>query len=122
MLFDPADVLPGIGRRLRKLFSRTDSMFCRAVVSAGDLARIPRGSGVDDNQILKAPPDERILHRGAPEILRPEGPQLFDSLNERLRLLESFKMIARRDYDLASGRKFKIRYLPLRQPMQAGSS
>jgi 2-polyprenyl-3-methyl-5-hydroxy-6-metoxy-1,4-benzoquinol methylase len=37
-LYDPADILPGIGRRLLKLFSRGDPEFTRVVVSAGDLA------------------------------------------------------------------------------------
>jgi predicted TPR repeat methyltransferase len=106
MLFDSADVLPGIGRRLRKLFSRRDSMFCRAVVSAGDLAEFHVGSGVDDNQILKllqtngfSIGEHQRFATGRTTVIR--------FLNERLRLLESFKMIARRDYDLASGPKFQ---------------
>jgi hypothetical protein len=106
ILFDPADVLPGIGRRLRKLFLRNDSMFCRAVASAGDLAEFHVGTGVDDRQILKllqargfSIVEHQRFATGRTTVIR--------FLNERLRLLESFKMIARRDYDLASGPEFQ---------------
>jgi len=104
MLFDPADVLPGIGRRLRKLFSPNDSMFYRAVVSAGDLAEFHVGTGVDDKQILK------LLQTSGFSIVEHQrfatgrtGVVRF--LNERFRLLESFKIIARRDCDLTPGAK-----------------
>ena len=99
MLFDPTDVLPGIGRRLRKLFSRNDSMFCRAVVSAGDLAEFHVGTGVDDKQILT------LLQTSGFSIVKHKRfatgrTTVVRFLNERLRLLESFKIIARRDCDL----------------------
>jgi ubiquinone/menaquinone biosynthesis C-methylase UbiE len=99
VLFDPADLLPGIGRRLRKLFSQKDSMFCRAVASAGDLAEFHVGTGVDDNQILK------LLQTNGFSIVKHQRfatgrTAVMRSLNERLRLLESFKVIARRDCDL----------------------
>ncbi len=101
-LFDPADVLPGIGRRLRKLFSQNDSMFCRAVVSAGDLAEFHVGRGVDDKQILK------LLQTNGFSIVEHQRfatgrTAVVRFLNERLRLLESFKIIARRDTDLTPG-------------------
>src|SRR2546423_1607789 len=50
-LYDPADILPGIGRRFRKLFSRGDPEFRRAIVSAGDLAEFHARTGMDDQQI-----------------------------------------------------------------------
>jgi len=99
ILFDPADVLPGIGRRLRKLFLQKDSMFCRAVASAGDLAEFHVGTGVDDKQILK------LLLASGFYIVKHQRfatgrTAVMQSLNERLRLLESFKIIARRVCDL----------------------
>lgn len=95
MLFDPGDVLPGIGRRLRKLFSRNDSMFRRAVASAGDLAEFHVRAGVDDKQILK------LLQMGGFSIVKHQRfatgrTSAVRSLNKRLRFLESFKIIARR--------------------------
>lgn len=95
VLFDTPDVLPGIRRRLRKLFSRKDSDFDRAVASAGDLAEFHAKTGVDDSKILgllQANQFRLIEHRrfatGRTNFAR--------FLNERLRLLESFKIIARR--------------------------
>jgi ubiquinone/menaquinone biosynthesis C-methylase UbiE len=104
ILFDPGDVLPGIGRRLRKLFLQNDSMFCRAVASAGDLAEFHAGTGVDDKQILK------LLQTSGFSIVKHQRfatgrTAVVRFLNERLRLLESFKIIARRDCDLTTGAK-----------------
>jgi ubiquinone/menaquinone biosynthesis C-methylase UbiE len=104
MLFDPADVFPGIGRRLRKLFSRKDSMFCRAVVSPGDLAEFHVGSGVDDNQIRK------LLQRDGFSIVEHQRfatgrTAIIRFLNARLKILESFKMITRRDCALTPKEK-----------------
>ena len=95
VLFDPKDVLPGIFRRLRKLSSRRDPEFGRAVVSAGDLAEFYARTGVDDRQILQ------ILQANGFSVVEHQrfatGRTNFTrSLNKRLRLLESFKMIARR--------------------------
>jgi len=50
--YDPADVLPGIGRRIRKLFLRPHVLFNRAVFSPGDIAEYHAQSGVDDMQII----------------------------------------------------------------------
>jgi len=96
VLFDPADVLPGIRRRLRKLFTRSDPEFGRTVVSSGDLAEFHVRTGVDDKQIL------RVLQANGFSIVKH---QRFATgrtaatrfLNERLKLLESFKIIARRN-------------------------
>lgn len=95
LLFDPADVLPGIRRRLQKKFSRKNSDFDRAIASAGDLAEFHARTGVDDSTILRllqANQFSLIEHRrfatGRTNFTR--------LLNERLRLLESFKIIARR--------------------------
>jgi ubiquinone/menaquinone biosynthesis C-methylase UbiE len=104
VLFDPADVLPGIGRRLRKLFLRKDPAFGRAVASAGDLAEFHVGTGVDDKQILRllkgrgfSIVEHRRFGTGRTKVVR--------FVNERLRLLQSFKIIARRDCDLTPNRE-----------------
>jgi ubiquinone/menaquinone biosynthesis C-methylase UbiE len=96
ILFDPKDVLPGIRRRLRRFISRNDPEFGRVVNTAGDLAEFHVGSGVNDRQIL------RILQTSGFSVVEHKrfatGRTNFTrSLNNRLRLLESFKIIARRD-------------------------
>ena len=93
---DLRDVLPGIWRRTRKLFRRHDSQFSRPVVWAGDLAEYHAKTGVDDAQIL------RLLQLSGFSIVEhqrfPTGRTTFGRfMNERLRLLESFKIIARRN-------------------------
>ncbi len=95
VLYDPADILPGIGRRLRKLFSRSDPEFIRAIVSAGDLAEFHARIGMDDEKILQ------ILQKNGLSIVQHQRfatgrTNLTRALNQRLRLLESFKIIARR--------------------------
>jgi 2-polyprenyl-3-methyl-5-hydroxy-6-metoxy-1,4-benzoquinol methylase len=96
ILFDRADVLPGIGRRMRKLFSAKDALLGRVVVSAGDIAEYHVRTGVDDQQILL------LLEKSGFVILEHTrfatgrtSPIRF--LNKRARFLESFKIIARRN-------------------------
>jgi ubiquinone/menaquinone biosynthesis C-methylase UbiE len=93
-LFDPKDVLPGIRRRLHRFVSRNDPTFRRPLTTAGDLAEFHVGSGVDDKQIL-----ELLQARGFSVIEHKTfatGRTNFTrALNNRLRLLESFKIIAR---------------------------
>jgi SAM-dependent methyltransferase len=96
VLFDPADVLPGIVRRLRKVFSFNDVEFGRAVASAGDLAEFHVRTGVDDERIL------HLLQANQFSLVEHQrfatGRTKFTRLlNEHLRLLESFKIIAWRD-------------------------
>ena len=94
-MFDPRDVLPGIWRRTRKLLQRHDSQFARPVVSAGDLAEYQAKTGVDDAQIaglLETSGFKIVEHQRYPAA-RTRPAQF---LNEGLRLLENFKIIARR--------------------------
>jgi len=95
LMLDSRDFMPGIWRRTRKLFRRRDSLLSRSVVSAGDLAEYHAQSGVDDAQIL------RVLERQGFTIVEhlkyPAGrTRAGQFLNRRLRLLENFKIIARR--------------------------
>lgn len=96
VLFDPGDVLPGIRRRLRKVFSRNDVEFGRAVASAGDLAEFHARTGVDDQKILQ------IIEKNGFSVVEHQRfatgrTNLTRALNNSLRLLESFKIIARRN-------------------------
>jgi|SRR5882762_1243314 len=96
LTFDPADVLPGIRRRLRKMILPRDSSLGRRVVSAGDIAEYHVRTGVDNGEIV------RLLQNrgfGIVEHLRyaTGRTNAIRFLNERLRLLESFKIIARRE-------------------------
>jgi ubiquinone/menaquinone biosynthesis C-methylase UbiE len=96
LMFDPGDIVPGIGRRMRKLFSHADSSVGRKVVSSGDIAEYHVRTGMDDEQII------RLLQKSGfatVEHLRYATGRTaaIRFLNERLRFLESFKIIARRD-------------------------
>ena len=96
LLWDRRDVVPGIRRRWRKLFSPKDPCVGRPVVSAGDLAEFHARTGVDDGQILQV-----LLTSGfsivAHQRFSSGRTKLIRFLNKRLRLLESFKIIAQRD-------------------------
>lgn len=95
VMFDSADVLPGIGRRIRKLFAPADPFLNRAVVSAGDIAEYHAKAGLDDKKIVLLLQEKGFTvmehRRYATGRTKP-----IRFLNERLRLLESFKIIARR--------------------------
>lgn len=100
--FDRADILPGIGRRIRKLFMRKDAMFNRAVAGAGDIAEHHVRTGVDDEQVLQllrergfAVLEHARFATGRTAVVR--------CLNGRLRLLESFKIMAMRPAESTSG-------------------
>jgi 2-polyprenyl-3-methyl-5-hydroxy-6-metoxy-1,4-benzoquinol methylase len=93
--FDPADVLPGIGRRIRKLFLRPDVMFNRAVFSSGDIAEYHAQSGVDDMQIIHQLQRAGFLmidHNRYPSGRTRAGRML----NSCIRVLQLFKIIAQR--------------------------
>jgi ubiquinone/menaquinone biosynthesis C-methylase UbiE len=95
LMFDPNDILPGTARRIRKLLTRRDPSLGRSVVSAGDVAEYHVRSGVDDQQVMK------ILEKTGFAIIEhlrhaTGRTKAIRFLNERLRLLEHFKIIARR--------------------------
>jgi 2-polyprenyl-3-methyl-5-hydroxy-6-metoxy-1,4-benzoquinol methylase len=95
-VLDRGDVFPGIGRRMRKVLMPKDTIFDRAVLSAGDLAEYHAWPGVDDERILE------ILQTGGFSIVEHRRfgigrTALVRSLNQRLKLWEHFKIVARRD-------------------------
>jgi len=93
--YDPADVLPGIGRRIRKLFLRRDVLFNRAVFSPGDIAEYHARSGVDDMQIIHQLQRAGFLmiDHSRYTIGRTRAGRL---LNSYIRVLKLFKIIAQR--------------------------
>lgn len=96
VMFDPADVLPGIGRRIRKLFAPADPFLHRTVASAGDIAEYHAKAGVDDGALV------RLLQKSGFSVMEhlryATGRTVaIRFLNARLRLLESFKIIAQRN-------------------------
>jgi SAM-dependent methyltransferase len=96
LLFDPADVLPGIGRRIRKLFLRPDVLFNRAVFRPGDIAEYHARSGIDDVQIIQQLEKAGFLmleHSRYPSGRTRAG----RLLNSCIRVLELFKIIAQRE-------------------------
>ncbi len=95
-MFDLSDVLPGIGRRFLKAFTRMDPLFRRKLVSAGDLAEYRVYTGVDDAEVI------RLLRTNGFAIVEhmryPTGrTKAVRLLNGKFRFLENFKIIARRD-------------------------
>ncbi|HKV61109.1 MAG TPA: methyltransferase domain-containing protein [Candidatus Acidoferrum sp.] len=95
LIYNSEDVLPGIRRRLRKLFSPRDPSVGRRVVSPGDIAEYHARTGVSDEEII------RLLQKNEFEIVERQRYTTGRTtpirvLNKRLRLLESFKIIARR--------------------------
>jgi 2-polyprenyl-3-methyl-5-hydroxy-6-metoxy-1,4-benzoquinol methylase len=96
VLHDPVDVIPGIGRRLRKLLSPMDPLFRRALVSAADLAEYHSRTGLNDAEIV------RLLQKNGFAIVEhlryPAGRnRAVRFLNKRFCLMEHFKVIARRE-------------------------
>jgi 2-polyprenyl-3-methyl-5-hydroxy-6-metoxy-1,4-benzoquinol methylase len=92
---DQSDFLPGILRRLRKVFHGSDQVHQRAIASSGDLAEYHAKSGVDDHQIIL------LLKKREMSIIDHErwtgGRTWFVRLiNNRLCLMETFKILARR--------------------------
>jgi SAM-dependent methyltransferase len=93
---DPGDVLPGIARRMRKLFLPPDVMFNRAVASPGDIAEYHARSGIDDMRIIDQ------LQRAGFSMLehyrylsgRTRAGRL---VNRYIRAMELFKIIAQRE-------------------------
>lgn len=95
-VLDRRDVLPGIGRRIQKVFMPKDAVFDRAVLSAGDVAEYHAWAGVDDELILKilqtsgfSVVEHRRFGIGRTNFVR--------FLNQRLKLWQNFKVVARRD-------------------------
>lgn len=93
---DPGDVLPGVARRMRKVFLPRDVMFNRAVASPGDIAEYHARSGIDDIQMIDQ------LQRAGFLLLDhcryPSGRTRAGRLvNRYLRLLELCKIIAQRE-------------------------
>ena len=93
--FDTADVLPGVGRRLRKLFSPNDALVGRVVVTPGDIAEYHARSGIDDKQI-----SSRLQNNGFAVLEHTRfatgRTAHIRFLNELTRLSQSFKIIAQR--------------------------
>ena len=95
-MLGPADLLPGVGRRLRKRFVRVDPVFGRPLVSAGDLAEYHVRNGVDDIEILQLLCMNRF--RILEHLRYPAGRTWTVRFwNKKFRLLENFKIIAQRD-------------------------
>jgi ubiquinone/menaquinone biosynthesis C-methylase UbiE len=95
---DQTDFLPGIARRVRKFVRGSDRVHRRAVASPGDLAEYHAKKGVDDRSIIA------LLQRKGMSILEHERwtggrTWVIRSINNHLRLLETFKILARRSAD-----------------------
>jgi 2-polyprenyl-3-methyl-5-hydroxy-6-metoxy-1,4-benzoquinol methylase len=92
---DRSDFLPGIGRRLRKLFIARDPGHSRAIVSPGDLAEYHAREGIDDVSIANA------LERNGFLVERERYPaartKFMLTMNRRLNAALSFKILAQRN-------------------------
>ncbi|MGH9688086.1 MAG: class I SAM-dependent methyltransferase [Candidatus Acidiferrales bacterium] len=92
---DRSDLLPGIRRRIRKTLLSGDARHHRPVASPGNLAEYHAKTGVDDLAIvsLLQEKDFTIIDHTRRTTGRTA---LASAINRRLRLMESFKIIARR--------------------------
>jgi ubiquinone/menaquinone biosynthesis C-methylase UbiE len=90
---DRSDLLPGTLRRLKKQFRKRDEQHGRPVVSPGDLAEYHAKTGVDDLAIIAL-----LKTKGFSLLEHSRWPTgrtaLTKAINKRLRMLESFKVIA----------------------------
>jgi ubiquinone/menaquinone biosynthesis C-methylase UbiE len=93
---DRSDFLPGIGRRLRKLFVARDSGHSRAIVSPGDLAEYHAREGLDDISIANALEQSGFL------VERERYPaartKFMLAMNSYLNAALSFKILAQRNF------------------------
>jgi SAM-dependent methyltransferase len=92
-LYDPADICPGIRRRLRKLLAPTGPRG-RPVASAGDMAEYHARSGLDDTAIVE------LLRVSGFDVQHKRYPaartRLMRSLSRHLRACMNFRILARK--------------------------
>jgi 2-polyprenyl-3-methyl-5-hydroxy-6-metoxy-1,4-benzoquinol methylase len=95
LMYDRADFLPGISRRIRKFFGKFDNQNGRPVAGPGDLAEYHAKTGVDDLAIVEYLSKNGFCVR---EHLRWSSGRTFPArfINRHMRLMESFKIIAQR--------------------------
>jgi 2-polyprenyl-3-methyl-5-hydroxy-6-metoxy-1,4-benzoquinol methylase len=91
---DRRDILPGIGRRLRKFFIARDSAHSRSIASPGDLAEYHARLGLDDVSI------EKSLEQNGFIVERERYPsartKLMQAMNRYLHATLNFKILAQR--------------------------
>jgi 2-polyprenyl-3-methyl-5-hydroxy-6-metoxy-1,4-benzoquinol methylase len=94
---DPSDFVPGIGRRLKKLFRGRDMLHSRLIASPGDLAEYNAKRGIDETKIIQL-----LGMKGFNIVDHFRWPSartwLTRLVNNRLRLMENFKIIAQRQF------------------------
>jgi SAM-dependent methyltransferase len=95
LLYHRSDFLPGVSRRVRKLFLREDPLHRRVVAGAGDLAEYHAHTGISDLRVVGALRDnglEIVEHSryamGRTAFVR--------ALSRQFHMHESFKIIAQR--------------------------
>jgi hypothetical protein len=96
-IHDRADLFPGIGRRLKKVFVRPNGSHQRAVASAGDIAEFHAKNGVAAEEIINTLANKGfsiVAHRQFPTA-RSWATRL---VNDRLQLMKSFSIMAHRSY------------------------
>jgi 2-polyprenyl-3-methyl-5-hydroxy-6-metoxy-1,4-benzoquinol methylase len=95
IIHDSSDFLPGTWRRLRKLLMRPDAQHKRSVVGPGDLAEYHAKMGLDDLRIIELLAERGfVVHEHARWTSGRTGVARF--INKRLRLMETFKIMAQR--------------------------
>jgi 2-polyprenyl-3-methyl-5-hydroxy-6-metoxy-1,4-benzoquinol methylase len=88
------DILPGVARRFRKLFSKTDPVLRRTVASVGDLAEYHDRTGIDGEQVVNLLKAKNFRVEGTKYTMGVTPLTRF--INHRLRLTETLKVIAQR--------------------------
>ena len=95
LMYDRSDFLSGVSRRIRKILGKCDNQNGRRVVGPGDLAEYHAKTGVDDLAIAQCLVRSGFsLHEHSRWSSGRTLPARF--INKRMRLMESFKIIAQR--------------------------
>jgi glycosyltransferase involved in cell wall biosynthesis/2-polyprenyl-3-methyl-5-hydroxy-6-metoxy-1,4-benzoquinol methylase len=95
IVHDPADLLPGISRRVRKVFIGRDARHDRPVLGPGDLAEYHARTGLDDMRIIELLGSKGfVVHEHVRWTTGRTAVAKF--INGRLGLMKSFKIAAQR--------------------------
>jgi ubiquinone/menaquinone biosynthesis C-methylase UbiE len=97
LLHDRSDLLPGIGRRLRKLSRAQDSVHSRAIASPGDLAEYHARKGLDDVSIARTLEEQGFVVER--ETYPAARTKFMLWMNNYLGALLTFKIMAQRKAD-----------------------
>lgn len=95
LMYDRSDFCAGALRRIKKLYRNSDALLERPVVCAGDVAEYHVRSGINDVVVIECLRENGFSIHTHTRWSYGRTP-LAKFMNQRLRLMESFKVIAQR--------------------------